>query len=258
VLVHGLASNAQTWNAVAGQLNAAGRRVVAVDQRGHGLSDKPDSGYDFDEVTADLLELLARLNLEKPIIAGQSWGGNVALDFAGRYPEAGQGVVLVDGGFIELSAIPGATWERIEVDLKPPSIAGVPRSELAEGLRSFHPEWTEEGIEATLANFETLPDGTARPWLALGRHMMILRSLWEHRPSAIYPRVAVPVLLAASRSDGTPGGAMLKGDEVARAMAGLRWLRVKWFDDADHDIHVHRPGELAEWMLQALEDGFFG
>src|SRR5204863_5717454 len=87
VLVHGLASNARTWGAVGSTLNAAGHPVVAVDQRGHGLSDKPASGYGFDEVTADLAGLLDELAFDgRPILAGQSWGGNVVLDFAARYP----------------------------------------------------------------------------------------------------------------------------------------------------------------------------
>ena len=86
VLVHGLASNARTWDEVAPILAANGHRVIAVDQRGHGLSDKPEGAYDFAAVTADLHALLDELELEKPIIAGQSWGGNVALAFGARDP----------------------------------------------------------------------------------------------------------------------------------------------------------------------------
>ncbi len=42
ILVHGLSSNARTWDQVAARLAAAGHQVVAIDQRGHGLSEKPD------------------------------------------------------------------------------------------------------------------------------------------------------------------------------------------------------------------------
>lgn len=256
VLVHGLASNARTWDAVAQFLTRSGHRVVALDQRGHGVSDKPAKGYGFDEVTADLWELLRTLGLQRPLLVGQSWGGNVVLELAKRYPEAAAGVVLVDGGFIELSARPGATWEQTAIDLRPPAIAGIARVKLAAEIRRAQPEWSEEGIEATLANFETLPDGTIRPWLTLERHLEILRALWEHKPSAIYPQVTAPVLLAAADDGAVPPGRR-KEAEVARAEAGLRRVRVHWFRDTAHDVHVHRPEELAALMLETLWDGFF-
>jgi len=260
VLVHGLASNAQTWSAVARYLSDAGHRVAAIDQRGHGLSEKPDEGYGFDEVTADLLGLTDKLDLAKPIIAGQSWGGNVALDFAARYPDQTSGLILVDGGFIDLSARPNGTWEQISVELKPPVFEGRKLSDAQQFMKTFHPQWTEEGLASILANLEVMPDGAIRPHLRLESHMKILRSLWEQRPSVIYPLVRVPVLLAAARSDGGSPQASNwpKEEEVAAALAGLSQVELQWFDDTDHDIHVHRPRELAEWILQAVETGYLG
>ena len=55
LLVHGLASNARLWDGVASRLAADGHPVAAVDQRGHGQSDKPDGGYDFATLTEDWL-----------------------------------------------------------------------------------------------------------------------------------------------------------------------------------------------------------
>ena len=65
LLVHGLASNARTWDGVARHLNDAGHRVVAVDQRGHGQSDKPDDGFSFEALTADLCALSDALGLTR-------------------------------------------------------------------------------------------------------------------------------------------------------------------------------------------------
>ncbi len=257
ILLHGLASNCLTWEAVARELAEAGHPVAAVDQRGHGRSDKPETGYGFDQVAADLRELVRALALpRRPIVAGQSWGGNVALDFAARYPGVAAGLVMVDGGFIEMSARPDASWERVSVDLKPPPLAGKPRSEIAERIRRAHPDWSEEGIEATLGNFETLPAGTVRPWLTLDRHMAILRALWEHRPSRLYGLVREPVLIAPADT-GDPARIEQKRIEVEGAATALARSRVRWFEATDHDIHVHRPRELAATILDAVNDGFF-
>ena len=257
VLLHGLASNCRTWEAVARLLNATGHPVVIVDQRGHGLSEKPETGYGFDEVTADLRELLRGLPLDSPpVIAGQSWGGNVVLDFAARYPGEAGGLVLVDGGFIELSARPGSTWEQISEQLKPPALAGTPRASLLRYFLQAHPDWDVEGIEATLANFETLPDGTVRLWLTLDRHMAILRALWEHHPPLLYARVQTPVLICPAE-DADTALLEIKRIAVAAAESALPRCRVHWFKETAHDIHVHRPRDLADVMLQAMQDGFF-
>jgi pimeloyl-ACP methyl ester carboxylesterase len=258
VLLHGLASNCLTWEVVARLLNAAGHHVVSVDQRGHGLSDKPEQGYDYGEVTADLASLLDLLDLtERPVVAGQSWGGSVVLEFAARYPERGRGIVLVDGGFNSLRASrPQATWDEIASDLRPPALAGLHRGQLAERIRHGHPDWSHEGVEHTLANFETLDDGTIRPWLSLDRHLQILRALWEHDHRAALPQISTPILtIAAGPSD--PGRAAQKRSALDAFAAAAPHCRAVWLDRTDHDIHVQRPEMLARLMLDALADGFF-
>ena len=86
ILLHGLASNCHIWDMVAPIL-AKDNAVVALDQRGHGVSAKPDDGYDFATVSNDLLDLIRARNMERPIVVGHSWGADVALEFAAAYPE---------------------------------------------------------------------------------------------------------------------------------------------------------------------------
>ncbi|MHB1161075.1 MAG: alpha/beta fold hydrolase [Chloroflexota bacterium] len=131
------------------------------------------------------------------------------------------------------------------------------RMEIAARIASMHPDWGEEGVEATLGNFETLPDGTVRPWLSLDHHMAILRALWDHRPSGLYSRVSEPVLIAPAEAGGGERLRQKRG-EVEGAAAGLARCRVHWFPSTDHDVHVHRPRELSEVILAALREGFFG
>jgi pimeloyl-ACP methyl ester carboxylesterase len=249
VLLHGLASNAETWGAVAGHLQAAGHAVYAVDQRGHGRSDKPHAGYDFATITADLADLCEGLELHDPIIAGQSWGGNVVLEFGARYPSRAGGLVMVDGGFLDLQSRPQVTWEEIADQLRPPPLEGTLRSVMKQRMAIWHPDWSEEGIEATLGNFETQPDGTIKPWLSHERHMLILRALWEQRPPDLYGQVAAPVLIAAAEDGDNPEWMAVKHRQVAAAAALLPRAEVHWYENTAHDIHVHRPEALAQLML---------
>ena len=57
LLLHGLASTCHIWDMVAPIL-AQDHRVVALDQRGHGETDKPNSGFEFASVTQDIFCLL--------------------------------------------------------------------------------------------------------------------------------------------------------------------------------------------------------
>jgi len=245
LLVHGLASNAQTWDEVAAELSEAGHPVVAIDQRGHGLSDKPDSGYDFDTVTQDIHRVLKQLGWERPVLVGQSWGGNVLLEFGARFPHEAQSLIFVDGGFLNLQQ--RGAWERVSLELRPPDLNGTPRSQIATWIRQIHPSWSETGIEATLANFETLPDGTIRPWLTLVRHMQILRAMYEQDPRLLYPRIREPVLICAA-DDGSEK-TVRKRQQVQAAIEGLKQVEVVWFQQAAHDIHVDQPAALASTIL---------
>src|ERR1035437_6884104 len=112
LLVHGLASNARLWDGVARRLAEAGHTSAAVDLRGHGHSDNPDTGYAFATISENLQALVGSLGpaFARPILVGQSWGANVVLDFAVRYPDLARGIVLVDGGLTDMrDAFP--TWE---------------------------------------------------------------------------------------------------------------------------------------------------
>jgi pimeloyl-ACP methyl ester carboxylesterase len=256
LLVHGLASNARTWDLVAAKLTEAGHHVVAVDQRGHGLSDKPETGYTFDDVCTDLTALIDVMSLNAPIVCGQSWGGNVVLELAARWPELLSGLVMVDGGFIDLSGAPGVTWEKIAVDLRPPPLAGTPRAQMLERMRGFHRDWDDEQLEMQMANFETMEDGSIRPWLTLDRHMQILRALWEQKPAHLYGRVVTPTLIAVAPAPDSPR-MMRKEHEVAEAQASIKNARVRWFHDSIHDIHIDKPDALAGWILDTMDEGFF-
>lgn len=249
LLIHGLSSNARTWDGVARVLAEHGHPVTAVNQRGHGQSDKPDDGYDFATVIADLHRLIDALGWEKPILAGQSWGGNVVLEFGARYPGIASHLIFVDGGFLKLHRM--GPWEYVSTQLRPPSLNGTPRTDIKMRIATFNPEWRDEGVEATLHNFETLPDGTIRPWLSLERHMKILRALYDQQPETRYPQIQEPVLICPA-DDGSEW-AQRKRDEIATACAALPNAQVHWFEQTAHDIHVHKPAQLAQAMLDFVK-----
>src|SRR6266849_9030785 len=73
LLLHGLASAAHIWDLVAPLLAGRGYVVTALDQRGHGESDKPDTGYDFATIIADDTAVVEALGIGRPVVVGHSW-----------------------------------------------------------------------------------------------------------------------------------------------------------------------------------------
>jgi pimeloyl-ACP methyl ester carboxylesterase len=73
-------------------LSEAGFRAIAVDLKGHGLSDKPlaSEEYTIESLVVHLRDILDALGLERPALAGHSLGGSLIYHFAVRYPERAQ------------------------------------------------------------------------------------------------------------------------------------------------------------------------
>lgn len=248
LLSHGLASNRRTWEGVAARLHELGHPVVTVDLRGHGGSDQPDAGYDFATMGDDLIRVLDAVGFESAVLAGQSTGGNLVVDLAARAPERVAGVAGIDGGALEL-ARQWPDWELCRVALAPPLLLGTPAASIEAMLRRGHPTWSDWGVEATMANFELLPDGTIRPWLTLDRHLRILRALWEHHPTTVIPELAAAVLLVmADTGDDWAEQKRAIGAELDAAPN----VRVEWISPGDHDLHVQHPIELADILHGAF------
>src|SRR6266511_162530 len=136
LLLHGLASSSHIWDLVAPRL-APRFRVVAYDQRGHGLSGKPSSGYGFDRLVADAAAVIRSLGLRRPVVVGHSWGANVALQLAWDRAELVSGDVLVDVGF--LSMRDGMDWRTAPDDAGPTPAEGDVARAVPRGHAHLHP-----------------------------------------------------------------------------------------------------------------------
>ncbi|OGO38228.1 MAG: hypothetical protein A2W35_20435 [Chloroflexi bacterium RBG_16_57_11] len=255
VLHHGLASNARIWEIAAERLAERGHQVYALDARGHGLSDKPENGYDIETITDDLAAFIQMCQREHPLLVGHSWGGVIVLSYAARFsigPRAPAGIVLVDGGISQLDDA-GASWEEMEQRLTPPRLAGTPLSEFRPRLEAWVSEWNgrEQAVSIAMSNFEIDEDECIHPRLAFERHMCIVRSIWDFKTYDYFSRIRCPTLMIPAYPKeplSPPDLAYLQAKErgIARAEVAIRNLRVEWMPNTIHDIPLQRPDELAE------------
>ena len=102
ILCHGWPELAFSWRHQLKALGDAGRWVIAPDQRGYGLTDRPGpvEAYDIDHLTGDLVGLLDHLGVDKAIFCGHDWGGIVVWQMPLLHPERVAGVIGVNTPFM--------------------------------------------------------------------------------------------------------------------------------------------------------------
>ena len=95
--IHGLAASCRCWDHIANNL-APINKILAMDLRGRGLSDKPVTGYSVLDHCRDIEQLFEQQNIKKAVIMGWSLGALISLSFAAQHPKKVDRLILVDGG----------------------------------------------------------------------------------------------------------------------------------------------------------------
>jgi len=95
VFIHGFGGKAEQWQYQM-QKFALDSRVIALDMRGHGLSDKPSTGYDMPRIQLDLETALTQLKVSTPfVLVGHSFGGAVVTDYALAHPDHIEKLIII-------------------------------------------------------------------------------------------------------------------------------------------------------------------
>ncbi len=98
ILVHGFASNAENNWGITGWYKTLTPhyRVIALDCRGHGQSDKPHDAAAYSGTTMgdDVIRLMDHLGIKRALLMGYSMGGRISMGLLARHPERFRAVVL--------------------------------------------------------------------------------------------------------------------------------------------------------------------
>jgi 3-oxoadipate enol-lactonase len=144
VFVNGLTQAAHLWGAYVPRFAEEGYRVLTFDMLGQGESDKPVLSFDFDRQAGTMSALIEKLGIERPFVAGISFGGAVALRYAILYPGQLRGLVAM-GAFSELDGRLKWIGENLYVGL-----ASVGTEYIQNWFMPFNfsSQWLEENAEA--------------------------------------------------------------------------------------------------------------
>ena len=246
LLLHGFTGCAETLEAAAGALRAAGLRTLRVDLVGHGRSDAPDevSAYGIERCADDLARVLAELGVPRAHVLGYSMGGRAALFLAARHPERVRSLLLI--GASAGIAEPQARAARVASD------EALARAILAGGVPAFVDRWMAQPLFASQARLgEAALARERRLRLANRAHGLAgsLRGMGSGAQPPLHEAlgaVRCPVLLVAGAEDA-------KFTAIARDLAGrLPCARVALVERAGHAAHLEQPDAFA-----ALARAFF-
>jgi len=193
--IHGLSANCRCWDRIISGL-APEFRVLAMDLRGRGHSDKPPTGYSIDQHARDVQGVLEDQDLETITLMGHSLGAYVSLAFAARYPDRVKKLILVDGA----GHLSHSRWDKIEQAIKPS----------VDRLRQVFPSY--EAYTATLKQAPFLQpwtgflenyfryeieeaEGGVRARTPAGPIREEGSNIRRFDASLMYPKIACPVLI---------------------------------------------------------------
>ena len=255
LLLHGFPESSYGWRHQLEPLAAAGLRVVAPDQRGYGLSSKPQErfAYKLDLLADDVVALARALGAKRYAVVGHDWGGAVAWHLASRGAEGLERVAILNAphagtvgrhtlanpgqalkgwyvGFFQLPVIPelvlaGGDFLWLRRALVSTSRKGC-FSE--EDLQVYREDWQRTGALTSMLNwYRALPLDAPVP---SGRVQVPVRVLWGDRDAFLDAALAE------------------RGAEMCEK------ARVTHLPDATHWLHYEEPARVNEALRRFLRE----
>lgn len=251
LMLHGVGSNAHFFNSLGPRLEQrlpGQYRILSLDHRGSGDSDKPETGYGIERAAQDVLDIHDQLGGAPMVLVGHSRGGWLGPYIAGRWPERVSELVLIDPARIFFATTQDADDFYGAVGSGMGPFDTVDDALAAAREKDTTMKWTADREAAVRAGLEELPDGR---WQAkMPRSVLAaLRAAREDTDQVgpVLPDVTARVLMfVSSRSNEWRQQQKL---EYARLLPdGVRVELV----DATHAIHQDEPDLVADTITDFL------
>ncbi len=221
VLLHGLTATRRYVVMGSQSLQRSGHRVVSYDARGHGRSSPAGdrTAYSYQDLGADLVAVLDRLEIERPVLAGSSMGAHTILWLALSAPERVAGLVLITPAYDpEVNEDPErlARWDALADGLERGGVEGF----LAAYGKPEVPERWQETVVKVIRQRLSLHDHP-------GAVADALRAVPRSRPFERIEElgeISAPVAVVASGDEADPGHPQAIGEAYAAAIRGARLI----------------------------------
>lgn len=233
VLLPGLSDSWRSYELVLPHLPAT-FRTIAVSQRGHGNSDKPETGYSVRDFAADLNALLDALGIRRAVIAGHSSASIVARRFALDHPEKVAGLVL-EGSFVELGEASASFAAQLS-SLRDPVARAFVRDLVSPTYgRAVSKEFVDAMIEESLK-------APARVWRET------FASLVDYDDSADVAALDVATLIIWGDKD-----AIIDRSATETLVRSIRHSKLVVYEGIGHSPHWEDPARFARDVAEFVD-----
>jgi len=278
LLIHGLAATAWTWTPVARRLRA-NRRVVAMDLRGHGLSDAPTGSYDAATLGEDVVAVAEGAGLlamslgdaalgeaavggtrgavvgrtGQVVLAGHGFGAIVAAWAAASLGERCAALILVDGGWEDMRDATDLEPEEFLRALdEPPEVLRSMGAYLADRAAFDPATWDADQEAAARAAVVELPVGRVEPAIHDHVRTASVAAMFSYQPVATLAAVEAPIMvLTAADDEAGTHARTLSATVDALEAAGRPMPRIVRFPGVGHALMRYRPAEVTAAILTA-------
>lgn len=239
LFLHGVSQSSLTWNLQMNSSLADSHRLVAMDLRGHGLSDKPKDAYTDSRLWADDLHAVIQgLHLDHPVLSGWSYGPLVFLDYIRHYGEDQIGGLQFIGAVTKLGSP-----EAMAV-LTPEFLNVVPQ------FLSTDAETVARGLEGLLRLCFVRKPSPSELYLMLGYNLSVPSHVRQGMFSRSFhnddllPQIRKPVLITHGAADSIVKPAAVEQHKAAMGHAQVQLVpnvghAVFWDDAAGFNQRLH-------------------
>lgn len=227
ILAHGVTDNGLCWRRVALALQAD-FDLIMVDARGHGRSDKPPTGYTYDEFAADLAAFIEEMGLGTTAVLGHSMGALTAMMVAARHPHLVNKLVLEDPPLMSEQAAAELAERFTQGAAMFSMMQEQPVAAIVQFAQQMNSDWHEMEFPAWA---ESKKQFASQVFTELG--VAAVQVDWR----ALMRQLTMPTLLLTADNTPRPSGPAIVTPEIAAEAAALNpHIQLAYLPDAGHNI----------------------
>jgi 2-succinyl-6-hydroxy-2,4-cyclohexadiene-1-carboxylate synthase len=243
--LHGKWGRGETWTDFIFRLQDR-YRIIAPDQRGHGLSDKPIARYAAEDFSADAHGLIQRLGCGPVIAVGHSLGGRNAAYLAALHPQEVKALAILDQQAEDPGSLSDLPPEKVPPVDKLTADWPTPYSTYEEAVgdlsQRFERETNVRYFLDSLVETEEGYDFLFSPYAMSA--IDVYRQVWYH----ILPQIQCPVLFVRAQDSWC-----LSAEEANKMRGMIKDCTYFEVSDSNHMVYADNPGEFYPQFEKFLE-----